>query len=613
MKPTLLIPVIFWIMSYTSSRATLYYVNDGSNVGNVYTTNIGMIGNNGLTPATPQSSIQYILNTYVLTGGDTVYIDPGTYVEDLLLNGTDNGSAGSRISFTGADAATTIIQSSITYAIRMTTGSRYTQWSNLSITGTWAVFFNGDCDHHEFVNCIVTGNQYAFDVLGSGGNTPDYNLIHDCILSSTWVGIRLKSGASYNQVYDNFIRTSVPSGVMYSSVELQSTYNNLIYRNKVSSRGDCIEGTVHVGQLSSGNVFTNNYITNESAPGGTYRNPAIEFDDNSTTTFIHNSIYSVGPCVHLEPLTGVVNITNVSFTNNILYSTAYTCLDIPRADVAFQNCDNNLYYAPGASGNVVLEAGVNLTLAAWQASLPGGSNEANGIYVNPDYISPATGNLDLQSTSVAMDAVYIASVADDIYQTSRPMGPRSDIGAYEIPPPLPVNLLNFFMDCSKEQLLLSWVTITEKNNHFFTIESSMDGKSFEPVAMIKATGNSQEISYYKHTLESSAAKIVRLSQTDYDGRRSYLGILSNACGQEHAYHVYSSNNGIFLEVNNSNEEAEELEVMVHNVIGQQIAKMKLIIPPGHGLYEIGADLSSGVYVIEVLGRNKKVIVKAIKK
>jgi Right handed beta helix region/Periplasmic copper-binding protein (NosD) len=56
-----------------------FYVNDVTTNGDIYCSAIGSSGNDGLTPATPRLALQEILDTYDLEGGDTVYVDTGTY------------------------------------------------------------------------------------------------------------------------------------------------------------------------------------------------------------------------------------------------------------------------------------------------------------------------------------------------------------------------------------------------------------------------------------------------------------------------------------------------------------------------------------------------------
>jgi hypothetical protein len=92
---------------------------------------------------------------------------------------------------------------------------------------------------------------------------------------------------------------------------------------------------------------------------------------------------------------------------------------------------------------------------------------------------------------------------------------------------LPVELLNFSAKAlGKYQVLLNWSTATELNNDFFSIERSLDGIHFYPLAKVAGYGNSHKVTSYNYTDEVSVYDILyyRLKQTDIDGRTVDLGI-----------------------------------------------------------------------------------------
>ena len=76
---SVLLSGVFCGLSETSEAATAYYLNDASTNGTVYTTAPGNDANDGLTPATPKTSIQATLDTYDTVGGDVIYVDTGLY------------------------------------------------------------------------------------------------------------------------------------------------------------------------------------------------------------------------------------------------------------------------------------------------------------------------------------------------------------------------------------------------------------------------------------------------------------------------------------------------------------------------------------------------------
>jgi hypothetical protein len=90
--------------------------------------------------------------------------------------------------------------------------------------------------------------------------------------------------------------------------------------------------------------------------------------------------------------------------------------------------------------------------------------------------------------------------------------------------PLPVTLLQFSASASNGQVYLSWVTATENNNHFFSVQNSDDGMLFNDIAIINGAGNSLEPVYYS-TVDYSplnGLSYYRLKQTDFNGSFKYL-------------------------------------------------------------------------------------------
>jgi hypothetical protein len=101
------------------------------------------------------------------------------------------------------------------------------------------------------------------------------------------------------------------------------------------------------------------------------------------------------------------------------------------------------------------------------------------------------------------------------------------------PPPLPVELLSFNASSPDNKTVLTeWISASETNNDFFTIERSHDAMSFEAVGQVKGAGNSNTGLAYSfvddHPL--SGISYYRLRQTDFDGKFSFSGIVAVALG-----------------------------------------------------------------------------------
>ncbi len=89
---------------------------------------------------------------------------------------------------------------------------------------------------------------------------------------------------------------------------------------------------------------------------------------------------------------------------------------------------------------------------------------------------------------------------------------------------LPIDLLFFRATLTEQNTVkLSWATISEHNNEYFTIEKSKDGIHWIPIENVNAVGNSYTRVDYE-TLDEhpyQGLNYYRLKQTDFDGQFSF--------------------------------------------------------------------------------------------
>ena len=97
-----------------------------------------------------------------------------------------------------------------------------------------------------------------------------------------------------------------------------------------------------------------------------------------------------------------------------------------------------------------------------------------------------------------------------------------------IPSPLPVSLMNFGGIRNGTQANLYWFTASEKNNDYFKIERSIDGRQFEHRGRVKGNGTTNQVKGYDFKDEDCNAPILyyRLTQYDYDGTFAYSPIIA---------------------------------------------------------------------------------------
>jgi len=98
---------------------------------------------------------------------------------------------------------------------------------------------------------------------------------------------------------------------------------------------------------------------------------------------------------------------------------------------------------------------------------------------------------------------------------------------------LPIDLISYTGKVQAQGNMLKWVTATETENAYYTLEHSTDGYSFKKVAIIDGAGTVSEPQSYNYLHRDAPAGIsyYKLWQTDYDGTKTYVGIVGLTRGE----------------------------------------------------------------------------------
>lgn len=169
--------------------------------------------------------------------------------------------------------------------------------------------------------------------------------------------------------------------------------------------------------------------------------------------------------------------------------------------------------------------------------------------------------------------------------------------------PLPVELVNFTAKYNGKTVDLNWITASEINNDFFTVERTKDGKEFSMIVKIPGAGNSTTINYYEASDDAplNGLSYYRLMQTDFDGTNSTgklvpIKINENDFGIAYLYPDNNLNEiNIQLENITGKINAEVIDVLGRTVISQEFYSSNetsfLIL---HTPY-----LNSGIYILRI--------------
>jgi hypothetical protein len=182
---------------------------------------------------------------------------------------------------------------------------------------------------------------------------------------------------------------------------------------------------------------------------------------------------------------------------------------------------------------------------------------------------------------------------------------------------LPIDLLDFTAELiENKRVNLDWVTTTEINNDFFTIERSADGIVYEVVGIVSGSGNSNMIKSYDLVDETpyKGLSYYRLKQTDFDGKYTYSQVV-DVNVKDAFENVIVFPNPVKGPSNLSFEAIQDglINLSVYDVSGREVMNMNHSVKQGNNTIELETSLlRSGMYFLKFENSNGKVNVKFIK-
>lgn len=171
--------------------------------------------------------------------------------------------------------------------------------------------------------------------------------------------------------------------------------------------------------------------------------------------------------------------------------------------------------------NLTIDAGatVNLLSGGVLSSVGSITNNSNNVTINGQLTDNSSfvnnGSISGSGTITVSGA---ASGSGTINGTN--MGSIDfDSGPVDLSQPLPVDLIDFAVYYDQGAVQILWSTAAETNNDYFTIERSIDARSWETVIRVSGQGSTNDVHHYKYTDSNyiRGRSYYRLSQTDYDG------------------------------------------------------------------------------------------------
>jgi hypothetical protein len=178
--------------------------------------------------------------------------------------------------------------------------------------------------------------------------------------------------------------------------------------------------------------------------------------------------------------------------------------------------NNNAYWNYNTTGIITKTS--NGVLTTYTPS-GGGDRSTTG-----DGYSIITLNLPPNTTQISVDVYSRVNSAGEEWWFD-------DFELIEIFPcvPLPIELITFDVKNFDTYNHLTWVTLTEFNNDFFTLERSLDAMNWLTISLMDGSGTVSTPTYYEYKdyeFNEDNINYYRLKQTDFDGTSEIFKIVS---------------------------------------------------------------------------------------
>jgi hypothetical protein len=300
--------------------------------------------------------------------------------------------------------------------------------------------------------------------------------------------------------------------------------------DKTLLRSVSVGGSSNAGQfdLQQGTLVLNNfnlYIRNNAAAAINFSNGSIRAED---VDFNSNVYWYIGTAAgtHVVPFSNAAGVIipmaidrvagDVDTVRFSTYATNPANNPLPNSPITVTHIRNTS--GVDNSANTVDRfwltqwddpaALVHLRFNYATAEAPSNGNNSPKAQrwnpLNDGWDSPMTGQFNLSPYSVSVQNVGMPGVWAIAKDGS----------------PLPITLLDFKVKANKNREVdLSWITLNEKDNDYFTIERSKNGIDFESVLQLDGAGTSAVPLFYSAVDKNPlyGRSYYRLRQTDFNG------------------------------------------------------------------------------------------------
>lgn len=184
---------------------------------------------------------------------------------------------------------------------------------------------------------------------------------------------------------------------------------------------------------------------------------------------------------------------------------------------------------------------------------------------------------------------------------------------------LPVRSVNLSSTSNASIVNLKWTTESEYNVDHFDIERSIDGRSFNVSATMKAAGNTTSTTTYTSTddirdIASKPVVFYRVKVVDIDGKYSYSNSIAIRLLKQSKAQVWPTPFSSQLNIQVEQQAGAILDVKIYNMTGVLVFNKRQVTTAGTNSIQLVGPvnkLAGGMYVIEIVSNYVKIYSETI--
>jgi hypothetical protein len=403
------------------------------------------------------------------------------------------------------------------------------------------------------------------------------------------------SGVAFETFYDLEISPALGNVIATSGTAINVT-NNLNF----ASGKFILNGT---NLITLGNASSNGSIT-----GANSSNYLVTYSGGNTSTLKRftntNAIYNfpVGDASNYSPidLTLYSGANSGSFINGSVTATAHPQIGTSTAYL-------NRYWSLDQTG-LIAGYGYGVDFSYLDGDIVGSEAlifpykwTSNGVDPGTGWIGAGGSSADFQMGTGSVNTGANTMHWEGIYSFS-------DITGNGDGNVLPISLINFDAKKNEKVTDITWSTLSETNNDFFTVERTLDGVNFVEIDKVDGAGNHNGILNYSTSDRNPAngKNYYRLKQTDFDGKFEYSKLVMvefEGIKTQSSVSVFpnpSNGNDVKISITGTQNKAS-IVVKLSSSNGAEILNLNTIATNGFVQIPLETSrLANGVYYLQII-------------